>query len=312
MKVCLLGAGALGSTFGGTLAEAGNEVYLVDIFKPYVEAVNKKGLIFADEPDTVVKVPAFEDTKPLDIVDLVIVLVKSFATREVIESAKNIIGDHTVVMSLQNGFGNEDTIADIIGADKVVSGKTYVGGGMLGVGYVRRTVRNKMTYIGELSGPKTGRIQQIADMFNEAGMMTEVSDNIMGLIWDKLLINAATGALTAITGLPYGPIYQDERIPEIKQAGLAVIREGIAVAHKKNIRLKTEEVEKIWYMAAENLPYEFKTSMLQSFERNMKTEIDYFNGAIAREGDKLGVETPVNKTLVACVKGIEYRMFNKK
>jgi 2-dehydropantoate 2-reductase len=134
----------------------------------------------------------------------------------------------------------------------------------------------------------------------------------MGLIWDKLLINAATGALTAITGLSYGPIYQDESIPEIKQAGLAVIREGIAVAHKKNIRLKTEDVEKIWYMAAENLPYEFKTSMLQSFERNMRTEIDYFNGAIAREGDKHGVETPVNKTLIACIKGIEYRLFSKK
>ena len=117
MKICLLGAGALGSTFGGTLAEAGNEVYLVDVYKPVVEAINKKGLIFADEPDIVVKVPAFENTKSLGAVDLVIVLVKSFATREAIEAAKNIIGEHTVVMSLQNGFGNEDTIAGVIGAD---------------------------------------------------------------------------------------------------------------------------------------------------------------------------------------------------
>lgn len=311
MKICLLGAGALGSTFGGTLAEAGNEVYLVDVYKPFVEEVNEKGLIFADEPDTVVKVPAFENTKSLGVFDLVIVLVKSFATREAVESAKNIIGDRTVVMSLQNGFGNEDTIADVIGADKVVSGKTYVGGGVLGVGYVRRTVKNKMTYIGELTGEKTERIQKIADVLNNAGMATEVAGNIMGLIWDKLLVNAATGALTAITRLTYGPIYQDEAIPEIKQVGLAVIQEGIDVARTKGIQLKTEDVEKIWYSAAENLPYEFKTSMFQSFERKMRTEIDYFNGAIAREGDKLGVPTPVNKTLVACVKGIEYAMFEK-
>jgi 2-dehydropantoate 2-reductase len=308
MKIMVLGAGALGSTFGGTLAEAGFDVCLINRNAAYFDAVKNRGLIFADDPDTVVPIHVYQNTQGLGIADLVIVLVKSTNTREVLENSLNIIGEKTVVMSLQNGLGNEDMIAEIIGREKVVSGRTYVGGGMLKPGYVKRSVKGKMTYIGELDGSKSERILNIAEAFNRAGLETEVSDNIQGLIWDKLLINAATGALTAITRLSYGPIFSDESIPEMKETGLNVIREGIAVAKKKQIVLSCDDPETIWYKAAENLPYEFKTSMLQSIEKNATTEIDFINGAIVREGAKTGVDTPVNKTLVACMKGIELRM----
>jgi 2-dehydropantoate 2-reductase len=311
MKICVLGAGALGSTFGGTLAEAGNEVFLINRNKDYLKSVREKGLIFVEEEIEPINVKVYPTTDNLDTVDLVIVLVKSFNTKEVIESAKNIIGENTIVMSLQNGLGNEDTIAELVGKGKVISGKTYVGGGMIQPGHVRRTVKNKMTYIGELDGTKTERIERIAKIFTEAGLQTEVSKNIIGLIWDKLLINAATGALTAITRLTYGPIYKDEAIPEIKEIGLKVIQEGIDVASAKNIKLSTKNVEEIWYKAAENLPYEFKTSMLQSIEKGSVTEIDFINGAIVREGKKVGISTPVNEALVACIKGIEYNIINK-
>lgn len=310
MKICILGAGALGSTFGGTLAEAGHEVYLINRNKLYFEAVNDKGLVFIDEDTDPIKVNIFPNTEELDIMDLVIVLVKAFNTKEAVESAKNIIGKKTIVMSLQNGLGNEDVIAEIVGKDKVISGKTYVGGGMIKPGYVRRSIRNKITYIGELDGTRTDKVEQISKIFNEAGLNTEVSDNIIGLIWDKLLINAATGALTSITGLTYGPIFIDEAIPEIKDIGLKIIEEGIQIAKAKNIKLKTENAEEIWYKAAENLPYEFKTSMLQSIEKNSVTEIDFWNGAIVREGKGIGIQTPVNETIVACIKGIEYRIKN--
>lgn len=304
----ILGAGALGSTFGGTLSEAGYDVCLINRNTAYFNTVKNNGLIFADGPDTTVPINVYQDTQGLGIADLVILLVKSINTREVIESSLNIIGENTVVMSLQNGLGNENIIAEIIGKEKVVSGKTYVGGGMLKPGYVKRTVKGKTTYIGELDGSKSERIFNIAEVFNRSGLATEVCDNIQGLIWDKLLINAATGALTAITRLPYGPIFSDESIPEIKETGLKVISEGIAVAKKEHIILTCDDPEMIWYKAAKNLPYEFKTSMLQSIEKNSLTEIDFINGAIVREGIKTGVETPVNKTLVACIKGIELSM----
>ena len=217
MKICMLGTGSLGSTIGGTLAQGGSEVYFVDQWKEHIDKINENGLKMTDEKeDWYVKVDARTSAEGMGPVDLVIVLVKSFATKEAVSQLKetNVIGENTLVMSLQNGLGNEETIAEVVGEANVISGKTYVGGRLLSPGYVSAGVKGKYTYIGELTGEITDRIQAVCDEFNKAGLLCEVSDNIKGLIWDKLLINVAAGALCGITRLPYGPLYEEEYIKE--------------------------------------------------------------------------------------------------
>ena len=305
MKICMLGTGSLGSTIGGTLAQGGSEVYFVDQWKEHIDKINENGLKMTDEKeDWYVKVDARTTAEGIGPVDLVIVLVKSFATKEAVSQLKetNVIGENTLVMSLQNGLGNEETIAEVVGEANVISGKTYVGGRLLSPGYVSAGVKGKYTYIGELTGEITDRIQAVCDEFNKAGLLCEVSDNIKGLIWDKLLINVAAGALCGITRLPYGPLYEEEYI---KETAVAAIQEGIDVAKAAGVKLKSEDPEYPWYAASEGLPGTFKTSILQSLELKRPTEIDFINGSVVEWGKKFGIPTPVNQTLVTCVKVIE-------
>ena len=279
--------------------------YFVDQWKEHIDKINENGLKMTDEKeDWYVKVDARTSAEGMGPVDLVIVLVKSFATKEAVSQLKetNVIGENTLVMSLQNGLGNEETIAEVVGEANVISGKTYVGGRLLSPGYVSAGVKGKYTYIGELTGEITDRIQAVCDEFNKAGLLCEVSDNIKGLIWDKLLINVAAGALCGITRLPYGPLYEEEYI---KETAVAAIQEGIDVAKAAGVKLKSEDPEYPWYAASEGLPETFKTSILQSLELKRPTEIDFINGSVVEWGKKFGIPTPVNRTLVTCVKGIE-------
>jgi len=304
MKVCILGAGALGCSIGGALAEAGADVWLINRSKAHVDAINGSGLRVreADGAERVIRARAATNCQGIGPADLVLVLVKSFDTRSAIEAAAPIVGEHTVVMSLQNGLGHEDVLSEVVGRARVLAGKTYVGGVMLGPGHIIGGTRGKKTYIGELDGRITPRAEAVAAEFNRAGLDTTVSDNIVGTMWDKLLVNVATGALAAVTRLAYGPLYE---VPEIEATALAAVAEAMAVARAKGVRLSIGEPREAWQTASAGLAREFKTSMLQSLEKGSVTEIDFINGAVVREGERLGIATPVNRTLVACIKGIE-------
>jgi 2-dehydropantoate 2-reductase len=255
-----------------------------------------------DGADRVVPARARTTTVGIGPADLVVVLVKSFHTREAIAGALALVGPDTVVMSLQNGLGHEEILAEFVGRERVMAGKTYVGGVLLAPGHAIAGVRGKLTSIGELDGSITDRARRIADTFTRAGLETTVSDNIMGTMWDKLLVNVATGALCAITRLPYGQLYA---VPEIEASAIAAVAEAMAVAAANGIRLSTAKPRDAWTLAAEGMPAEFKTSMLQSLEKGSPTEVDYINGSVVRWGAHCGVPTPVNSTLVACIKGIE-------
>ncbi len=303
MKICILGAGALGCALGGVLTEAGNEVWLINRNKAHIEAMSNKGLVLRDGGvDRTVQVLASATVVPAGEVDLVVVLVKSFHTGEAMAAAMSLLGSNTVVMSLQNGLGHEDILADIVGRERVLAGKTYAGGTELAPGHVNIGTRGKDTHIGELDGRVTERVRRIAATFTAAGLETTVSDNIMGTIWDKLLVNVATGALSGITGLAYGDLYA---VPEVEACAVAAVAETMAVAKASGIQLTTNDPQQPWIKAAAGLPFEFKASMLQSLEKGFVTEIDFVNGAVVRQGARCGVPTPVNQTLVACLKGIE-------
>lgn len=303
MNIAVLGAGALGCAIGGTLAEDGNEVVLITRNRAHVEAINHHGLeLRTPEGTRVVHTHAAVSAQGLGPVDLVIVLVKSFHTREAMANATSLVGPDTVVLSLQNGLGHEDILAELVGSDHVLAGKTYVGGVMLAPGRILNGVKGKETLIGELNGRITERAERIAATFNRSGLATTVSDNILGTMWDKLLINVSTGAVSGITRLPYGALYQ---IPEIASTAIAAVKEAMDVAAASGVKLSYTDPRDAWLKASAGLPEDFKTSMLQSLEKGSITEIDFINGAVVRWGQRCGVPTPVNQTLVACIKGIE-------
>jgi 2-dehydropantoate 2-reductase len=310
MRIAFVGAGALGCAIGSTLTQGGHETWLIDRYAEHVEAMCRDGLQVDDaEGSRRVKVRATTQAAEVGPVDLVIVLVKSFHTDSAMRSALDLIGPDTVVLSLQNGLGHEDVLSEIVGRERVLAGKTYVGGVLRGPGHIQSGVKGKLTIIGELDGRITGRVQAIAEAFNAAGLTTTVSDNILGTMWDKLLINVATGAVTGITRLTYGQLYGE---PILRQTALAAVAEAMAAAKAAGIRLSMTNAEQAWTLAAEGLSPEFKTSMLQSLEKGSVTEIDFINGAIVRWGQRLGVPTPVNATLVACIKGIERAMSDRQ
>ena len=303
MKICVLGAGALGCAIGAALGEGGSEVWLVNRSNDHVAALQRDGLtLVTPQGERRIAVHAATTCAEVGVVDLVIVLVKSFHTRDAIAGAAPLIGQHTVVLSLQNGLGHEDVLAEFVGRERVLAGKTYVGGVLLGLGRIIAGTGGKQTIIGELDGAKSERVLAIAAEFNRAGLATTVSDNIVGTMWDKLLVNVATGALSAITRLPYGALYA---VPEVKATAITAVAEAMAVAQAAGVQLSFTHSEQPWIRAAEGLPPEFKASMLQSLEKGSVTEIDFINGAVVRWGERHHIPTPVNAALVACVKGIE-------
>lgn len=288
---------------GGTLAEAGNAVLLINRNAAQVEAIQTHGLVMRGPGgERTVRVRAAISAAGQGPIDLVIVLVKSFDTASAMQAATALVGPDTVVLSLQNGLGHEDILADIVGRSHVLAGKTYVGGVMQAPGRIIAGTEGKETLIGELDGSVSPRAQRIAEAFNQAGLATTVSDNIMGTIWDKLLINVATGALSSITRLTYGALY---KIAEVEATAIAAVQEAMDVARASGVHLSYTDPKAPWLKAAAGLPDDFKTSMLQSLEKGSVTEIDFINGAVVRLGQRLGVPTPVNATLVACIKGIE-------
>ncbi len=307
MRIGIIGAGALGSVIGGSLAEAGNDVLLVNRNHAHVDAINRDGLTIRTEgKDRAVAIRAAIPAEVGEPADLVIVLVKSFHTAEAVREATGLVGPNTTVLSLQNGLGHEDILIGLVGRDRVIAGKTYVGGVMFGPGHVIAGVDGKETIIGELDGRISPRIERIAATFEAAGMKLVVSRNIMGAMWDKLLVNIATGALSGITRLAYGGLYA---VPELEVTAMAAVAEAIAVAKASGIELETLHPHDAWVKAGSGLPPEFKASMLQSLEKGSVTEVDFINGAVVRAGAKAGVPTPVNATLVACLKGIERAEF---
>ncbi len=304
MRVAIVGAGSLGSVFGGMLALGGSEVFLISRHREYIEQVNLNGLrLIEDSGERVTWPRVTNDPGSVETVDLVIVLVKSFDTREAMISASSLVGAETTVLSLQNGLGNEEVLADLFGWPKVLYGRTFVGGDSIAPGQVVTGLRNKLTIVGEVDGGHSPRVTEISNLFNSSGLLTEVSINILGVVWNKLLVNVSTGALAGVTGLPYGDLY---RVPELMGTGVAAVNEGIAVARAMGIPLPTDDAEEIWLSAGRGQPTSFRTSILQSLDRRSKTEIDFINGAVVRLGKEAGVPTPVNEALVACVKGLEY------
>jgi 2-dehydropantoate 2-reductase len=308
MRICVLGAGAMGSSIGGFLSDTGADVVLVDRWREQVDVLNSRGLKIHDGSSLrTIKVRATTDPGSIGKVDLVIVLVKSYNTEQAINEARPMIGEATAVLSLQNGLGNEDTLMQVLGSERVLGGVTHSGSVLLGVGEVQFSGKEKNTFIGEMNGKRTPRLDEIVRLFNSAGIKTEATSTILEAIWNKLLVNVAVSALSAITRLPHRGM---DEATEVKQCAFEAVLEAVKVAKANGIRLSTENPADVWETATRGLSAEHKSSMLKDIEKKARTEIDTIAGAVMHYGRKCGVATPVNSTLLACVRGIEFQQKN--
>ena len=299
MKIGVVGAGAMGSLFGGLLAEAGEDVTLVDVWEEHVEAINSRGLrITGASGDRTVGVRATVDPGEVGPVDLAIIFVKSYDTARAARDALHLASEETVFLSLQNGLGNTEKISEAVGGHRVLRGVTAQGSTMMGPGEIHHAGRGP-TVIGELGGAATGRLAGICEAFNRAGIPTEVSQDIQAELWSKVLVNVGINPLTALTGLRNGELLEHV---EIRGVMAEAVTEALRVAQALGMELE-DPVERVYEVAEATAAN--RSSMLQDVERGRRTEIDALNGAIVELGGRLGVDTPVNRALVASVKGLE-------
>ena len=299
MKIAILGAGAIGSLFGALLWESGEDVVLIGR-KRHVDAIKSRGLkVSGISGERIVKPKAVTTTQEVGKVDLIIISVKSYDTKQAAKEALNMIHHNTVVLTIQNGLGNIEKLCEIIGEKHVVGGVTMQGSTLVKPGEIYHAGKGP-TIIGELNGEITNRIKRIAETFNKAKIETQITQNIWGVLWDKLIINVGINALTAILRVRNGELI---KIPEIRDIMIEAVKEAVNVAKALNIKLEIEDhVRKVIEVAEATANN--KSSMLQDIEKGKRTEIDYINGAIVKLGKKLKIKTPVNKTLTAIVKAI--------
>ena len=303
MKIAILGAGAIGSLFGALLWESGEDIVLIGR-KKHVEAIRSRGLkISGISGERIVKPKAVTTTQEVGKVDLIIISVKSYDTEQAAKDALNMVHPNTAVLTIQNGLGNIEKLSEIIGEKHVIGGVTMQGSTFTKPGEIYHAGKGP-TIIGELNGEITDRIKRIAETFNKAKIETKITRNIRGVLWDKIIINTGINALTAITRMKNGELL---KIPEIKNTMIEAVKEAVNVAKALNIKLEVKDHVKRVIEIAEATANN-KSSMLQDVERGKRTEIDFINGAIVKLGKKLGIETPVNETLTALVKGIEWKL----
>ena len=310
MKIGIVGAGAMGGLFAGMLTRAGQDVWLIDNHKQRAEKINREGLIIeaskaleSREPkQEIIKIKVTTELSNAGSCDLVILFVKAYDTEKATRNSLPLTGKKTVWLTLQNGLGNIERMGKIVGKDRMVGGITYQGATVLEVGRIRHAGCGK-TVIGEIGGRVSERIKSISDIFNQAGIDTEISDNIEGVLWGKLLINAVINPLTAITRVRNGQLLES---PFLKETMNLIVEEAMRVPLKKGIRLPYqkvfEKVEESCQTSRDNI-----SSMLQDILRKKRTEIDFINGAIVSEAEKIGIPTPLNRALWNIVKFLEGR-----
>jgi 2-dehydropantoate 2-reductase len=301
MRIAIIGAGAMGSIFGSMLSLVAR-VYLIDTFEDHVSKINASGLTieYMDGSKQNRRVFAATDASMIGaLVDVMLIFTKSYTTRQAALSAKPFLSENGHVLTLQNGLGNVDMIADIFGIEKTIAGVTSHGGTFVEPGVVRHAGTGPTYMAGHKQHAQA--VFLLAKLFNKAGIETVVSDNIDSLIWGKLIINVGINAMTAILRVKNGVLAQT---PACEVIMAKAVSEAVAVAEALEIKLPFDdpfkEVKKVCVHTAEN-----RASMLQDVLKGSRTEIGVINRAIVEKGKQTGMLTPYNLFLSEVIEAIE-------
>jgi 2-dehydropantoate 2-reductase len=301
VKVCVVGCGAVGSLFAANLAQLDDvEVWAYDLAREHVDAINREGLQLSGAGEVVGSVRATSDAADLPRCDFGIVATKAMHTSAAIEATAPAFAEGCVA-TVQNGLGNEEAIASH--AARVIRGTTFPAGKLIAPGHVQWDVKGDTTFGPFEPKPAPAEaIEQLADACTRAGLPTQAVADARGPQWRKVIFNAATNPVGALTGLTHGRVCEDAAL---RRLVTVLVDEGKAVAAAQGIELDADPEALIDHAAKPEVAYDHKASMLQDVEARRPTEIDYLNGGIVRFGEQQGVPTPLNRAIWALVKGLE-------
>jgi 2-dehydropantoate 2-reductase len=294
----MIGCGAVGSLFAANLGTLDDvEVWAYDPWGEHVDAINANGLRLSGAGDVVGNVHATADPATLPPCELGIVATKSQHTSAAMAATAHAFG---AVCSVQNGAGNEELVAEHV--REVIRGTTFPAGHVIEPGHIGWDTKGD-THIGpfEPSPAPMEKVEALADACTRAGMPTHALEDARGAQWRKVIFNAASNAIAALTGLTHGQVAE----PPTRELAWAVMAEGRAVADAQGIVLDMSPEELFDHAARKDVAYGHKPSMLQDVEAGRETEVDCLNGAIAAFGERHGVDAPLNRALTALIKGRE-------
>jgi 2-dehydropantoate 2-reductase len=301
MKIAVIGCGAVGSIFAAHLAKAAEaEVWVYDVWKEHIETTRANGLCISGASDFSVRLKATSDPKSLPRCDYGIVATKAIHTRAAIGQAAHAFDADSAVCSVQNGVGNEEIIAEHV--RYVIRGTTFPAGHLIAPGHVGFDIKGD-TWIGPFEPTQTpyAKVEELAGFLTRSGMNTIPLQDARGAQWTKLIFNASTNPVGALTLLHHGAA---TRFAATGQLSNDLIREGEAVAAKLGITLHGDPRQLVQKGA--NAQGKHRASMLQDVLAKRQTEVDFMNGAIAECGEKVGVPTPLNRALWQLIKGLEH------
>ena len=299
MEILIIGAGAMGGLFATLLAPHAR-VRLLTTNADHARAINGQGLILTAMDGSVGATPVTVLTEPGDLrADLVLICTKSRSTEAAAATARWLLADDGLVLTLQNGLGNLERLVAAVGAGRAVAGVTSQAAMLLAPGHVRHAGCGP-TVLG--CGPgQAGQLAHVADLFNRASIETRVADNVDALLWSKLIVNVGINGLAALLRVHNGVL---ALVPECETLLAEAVAEAVAVARALHIDLpagrQVDRVKQVCGLTAAN-----RASMLQDVLRGAPTEIDAINGAIAAKGQELGIPTPVNQLLTRLIKALE-------
>jgi len=301
MRICVVGCGAVGSLFAANLGTLDDvEVWAYDLSRDHVDAINRAGLRLVGAGEVTGKVRATADAAEIPACEFGIVATKAMHTDAAIAATAHAFAEGAVA-TVQNGIGNEEVLARHVA--RVIRGTTFPAGKLIEPGVVQWDVKGETT-LGpfEPQPPDAAEIERLADACTRGGMPTKAVADARGPQWRKVIFNAATNPLGALTGLTHGRVCEQ---PPLRRLASQLVDEGKAVAAAQGIELDSDPEELIDYAARPEVAYNHKASMLQDVEARRQTEVDFLNGGIADFGRRLGVPTPHNETIWALVKGVE-------
>ena len=301
--VAVVGAGGMGALFGAILSEGGLEVTLVDTDRAHLDAIRRDGLrISGLGGDRRLMLATAHDAAQVEQADIVLVQCKGTATRAAALAMTHLADQGAVFISFQNGLGNEDILAEILGAENVFGGLTSMAGARLGPGHVRDFDRVP-SYIGEWQGGKSSRAEAIAAAFTAAGLETHASADIRTDIWKKLLGNMTMSAVSGVTNLTSTEILQ---MDSLRQVCFTALDEAISIAHSQNINLDREAVVRgLELMTAPGGTGDNKSSLCLDVLARRPSEVEFIYGKPLQLADAAGLAVPTLRSLYGLVKGIE-------
>jgi len=298
MRIAIFGAGAVGGYYGARLARAGHDVQFI-ARGAQAEAMRRSGLFVRSVlgNDRLFPANVTDDVRTVGPADLVVVSVKLWDTDAAAHAILPLIAKSSAVLSLQYGVDKEDMIAGVVGRERVVGGVTYIIADRSEPGTVVHSGRLQRILVGELSSGRSDRVDSIVAMLTEAGIDGVASDNIRCDLWEKFVFLAATSAVTAITRETFGVLRARAETRALIQDAM---KEVVEVARAENIPLAGGFVEERMRFV-DSLPPDGRTSMAKDLLRGARLELEWLSGAVVRHGERLGVSTPVHRTLWAAL-----------